>query len=89
MNKEDDGGLGEALRASTLGWEMALPMFIGALLGRFLDQRLETGHTFTVGLLFAGAVAGFYNVWRYGQRQDARRRRRREREAEEQEEKDL
>jgi predicted F0F1-ATPase subunit len=74
---EEQDWLGEAVRASTLGWELALPIFIGVLLGYSLDQRLGTKYIFTVTLLFLGVVAGFYNLWRYEHRLRARDRKRR------------
>jgi F0F1-type ATP synthase assembly protein I len=67
----------EAMRASTLGWELALPIFGGVLLGYGLDRRFGTRYIFTVSLLFLGAGAGFYSLWRYGQRLAARDRKRR------------
>ena len=30
--------LSEGLRASSLGWELALPIFIGVLLGHYVDK---------------------------------------------------
>lgn len=59
---------GELIRATSLGWDLALPIFLGVLLGHYLDRWLETGYIFTVGLLFLGAAVGFFNVWRFGQR---------------------
>jgi F0F1-type ATP synthase assembly protein I len=67
----------EAMRASTLGWELALPIFGGVLLGYGLDRRFGTRYIFTVSLLFLGVGAGFYSLWRYGQRLAARDRKRR------------
>lgn len=81
--RDDPSAWGDALRASTLGWELALPIFGGVLLGHFLDRRLGTNYIFTVGLLFMGVVAGFYNLWRYEQRLRARDRKRREESLEE------
>ena len=54
----------EALAATSLGWDLALPIFGGALLGHFLDRWLHTGYVFTMGLLVLGIVTGFYNVAR-------------------------
>jgi len=81
----------EAVRATTLGWELAVPIFGGVLLGHFLDKQLGTGYTFTVGLLFAGVGVGFYNIWRFSQDVDARQQQikaRREKEALQQQEED-
>lgn len=48
----------------SVGWMIALPTVGGALLGRELDQRLDTRLTFTLGLLLAGLALGAYTVWR-------------------------
>ncbi len=66
----------EAARATTLGWDLALPIFGGVLLGAFLDRRLGTGYIFTLGLLFAGAGLGFFNLWRFEQELEAEERER-------------
>lgn len=58
----------EGMRAMSLGWELAMPIFGGVLLGYYLDRWLDTGHNFTIGLLVAGIGMGFYNIWRFGQR---------------------
>ena len=66
----------EALAVTSLGWDLALPIFCGALLGHLLDRRLGTGYAFTLGLLVLGIFTGFYNVMRSIQRVEARERRR-------------
>ncbi len=58
----------EGMRAMALGWELAVPIFGGVLLGHYLDQQFETGYTFTLGLLVAGIFVGLHNIWRFGQR---------------------
>lgn len=58
----------EGMRAMALGWELAVPIFGGVLLGHYLDGWLDTGYTFTLGLLAAGIFIGFHNIWRFGQR---------------------
>jgi len=66
----------DALAMTSLGWDLALPIFGGVLLGHFLDHWLHTGYTFTLGLLMLGIVTGFYNVARAIRRQIARDQRR-------------
>ena len=51
--------------ATALGWELALPIFSGVLLGYYLDRWLGTGHIFTLGLLMLGIGIGFYSVGRF------------------------
>jgi len=47
------------------GGAMIVGYSIGGLLGGwFLDQRLGTLPVFTVSLLFLGAVAAFYRLYR-------------------------
>ena len=65
----------EALRATSLGWDLALPIFGGVLVGYFLDRSLGTTYLFTLGLLLFGIGTGFYNVLRSIQRMDQGRRR--------------
>ena len=64
----------EALVAMSLGWDLALPIFGGVLLGYLLDRWLGTGHVFTLGLLMLGIATGYYNVVRFIQRVEARER---------------
>jgi F0F1-type ATP synthase assembly protein I len=54
----------EALRATSLGWDLAVPIFGGVLFGYVLDRSLGTPYVFTLGLLLLGIGAGFYNVLR-------------------------
>jgi F0F1-type ATP synthase assembly protein I len=74
--KRDSGEIWrEALRATSLGWDLALPIFAGVLIGYLLDSTLGTTYVFTLGLLLLGIAAGFYNVIRSIQRLDERCRR--------------
>jgi len=70
----------EALKTTSLGWDLALPIFGGVLMGHLLDRWLSTGYAFTIGLLGLGVFTGFYNVIRSIQRLDARERQRAARE---------
>ncbi len=63
-----------ALRATSLGWDLAVPIFGGVLLGYFLDQALSTRYVFTLGLLLSGIAVGFYNVIRSIQQVEERSR---------------
>jgi ATP synthase protein I len=58
----------EALRAMSLGWDLAIPIFAGVLLGYVLDRWLGTGHIFTLGLLMLGVITAYYNLARVIQR---------------------
>jgi len=65
----------EALAAMSLGWDLAVPIFGGTLLGYYLDRWLDTGHIFTIGLLFLGIAVGFHNVARFIRRLEAHEKR--------------
>jgi len=47
-----------------VGWPIALASVGGALAGRYLDNRFQTGVQFTLMLLTAGAILGSYVAWR-------------------------
>lgn len=64
----------EALRLTTLGWELALPIFGGVLVGYYLDRWLAMRPIFTLGLLTLGLGVSVYNLWRAIQRLDARQK---------------
>lgn len=54
----------ESLRALTLGWDLAIPIFAGVLIGQLLDRWLGTGHIFTLGLLVLGVMIAYFNLGR-------------------------
>ena len=79
MTKKNDQGFWgplwrEAMVAMSLGWDLALPIFGGVLLGHLLDRWLGTGYVFTLGLLMLGIATGYYNVARFIQRVEIRER---------------
>jgi len=79
MTKRNDQGFWgplwrEAMVAMSLGWDLAVPIFGGVLLGHFLDRWLGTGYVFTLGLLMLGVATGYYNVARFIQRVEIRER---------------
>lgn len=47
-----------------VGWSVALPALLGALLGAWIDARAETGTRWTLGLLVLGLAVGCFNAWR-------------------------
>jgi F0F1-type ATP synthase assembly protein I len=58
----------EGLRAITLGWDLAVPIFAGVFFGSFLDRWLGTQTIFTLGLMMAGVMIAFYNLGKTIQR---------------------
>jgi ATP synthase protein I len=48
-----------------IGWSVALPTLLGALLGQWLDRRHPGPHSWTLALLVAGLIFGCANACRW------------------------
>ena len=48
-----------------LGWVVVVPALGAILLGRWIDQRLQTGIFFTAPLLLVGIGVGCWVAWRW------------------------
>lgn len=53
------------LRATTIGWEIAIPIVGGPLLGFFIDRQFGTGPLWTFILLGVGVLSAIAAVIRY------------------------
>jgi ATP synthase protein I len=53
-----------------IGWSVAVPAVLGALLGLWLDRRYPGGHSWTLALLAAGLVFGCWNAWHWVDKED-------------------
>ena len=50
---------------TSLGWELALPIFGGVLIGYQIDRLLiNSRYIFTIVLLIFGIIAGYYNLYK-------------------------
>lgn len=50
---------------TSLGWELAFPIFAGTFLGYQVDRYIiGENYTFTLILLFFGIIAGYYSLYR-------------------------
>lgn len=49
---------------TSLGWELALPIVLGAFLGFQIDRITDTQYTFTLVLTILGIVIGYYSLFR-------------------------
>jgi ATP synthase protein I len=47
-----------------VGWSVAVPTALGALVGWWIDSAWETGSTWTFLLLMVGLATGCVNAWR-------------------------
>ena len=48
-----------------IGWSVVIPTLLGALLGAWLDSRLQDSHSWTLTLLIVGVVLGCWIAWRW------------------------
>jgi ATP synthase protein I len=61
--KESGGILQLAVQATTLGWNLVIPIVGGVLLGRYLDDMLGQEFTWTLSLLALGVIVAFNNLY--------------------------
>jgi ATP synthase protein I len=54
----------------TIGWSVALPTVVGALLGLWWDRHHPGRHSWTLALLVAGLVIGCANAWHWVSKED-------------------
>jgi ATP synthase protein I len=48
-----------------IGWSVAIPTLLGAVLGLWLDRRYPGGRAWTLALLVAGLTIGCLSAWRW------------------------
>jgi ATP synthase protein I len=53
-----------------IGWSVAAPTVLGALIGVWLDKRRVTSHSWTMALLVAGLCIGCFNAWHWVAKQE-------------------
>jgi len=53
-----------------IGWSVAIPTLLGALLGLWLDQRYPGGRSWTLALLVVGLAIGCLNAWHWVAKED-------------------
>lgn len=53
------------LKASTIGWEIAIPIISGPLIGFLLDRRFGTDVRWTMILMGLGLLVATYSVIKY------------------------
>ncbi len=50
---------------TSLGWELALPIFGGVFLGYQIDHfMIKSGYAFTIIMLLIGIITGYYNLYK-------------------------
>lgn len=58
-----------------IGWSVAVPTLLGALLGAWLDKHHPGGRSWTLPLLIAGLCLGCANAWHWISREQSELRR--------------
>ncbi|MFO7644140.1 MAG: AtpZ/AtpI family protein [Desulfosarcina sp.] len=53
-----------------IGWSVAIPTLLGAVLGVWLDQRYPEGRSWTLALLVVGLSIGCLNAWHWVTKED-------------------
>jgi predicted F0F1-ATPase subunit len=53
-----------ALTYINLGWELALPIFLGVLFGNYFDKATNSKYHLTISFLVVGIALGYYNILR-------------------------
>ena len=53
-----------------IGWSVAIPTLLGAMLGLWLDQHYPGGRSWTLALLVAGLCLGCFNAWHWVAKED-------------------
>jgi ATP synthase protein I len=53
-----------------VGWSVAVPTIIGAMLGMWWDHHHPGAHSWTLALLVAGLVIGCANAWHWVSQED-------------------
>ena len=48
-----------------IGWSVALPSLLGAMLGIWLDRNHHGAHSWTLTLLIVGLAVGCLNAWHW------------------------
>ena len=53
-----------------IGWSVAIPTLLGAVLGLWLDQRYPGGRSWTLAVLVVGLAIGCLNAWCWVSKED-------------------
>ena len=53
-----------------VGWSVAVPTLLGAVLGLWVDKHYPGGHSWTLMLLAIGLGLGCFNAWHWVARED-------------------
>jgi ATP synthase protein I len=64
--REGDASVTRRLaQIGVLGWIIVVPLLIGIFVGRWLDQKFNSGLFWTAPLLMLGLVLGCWSAWKW------------------------
>ena len=64
--REGDPSVAQRLaQIGVLGWMIVVPMLIGVFVGRWLDQKFDSGLFCTAPLLMLGLALGCFSAWKW------------------------
>ncbi len=63
-NKENSSNFMNLIaEVSTLAWNLVIPIVGGVMLGHYIDNRNDSGITWTLSLLVMGVIIAFSNLY--------------------------
>ena len=69
MKNNNKKTIGEGIALITqVGLSIITPILIGVYLGNLMDKKLNTGMVFTIVFIIVGALSGFMNLFKFGNR---------------------
>lgn len=54
----------KSITLTTLGWELAIPIFVGLFVGIQIDRVFHTHYVFTISCVLIGILAGYYSLYK-------------------------
>ncbi|MDY6873957.1 MAG: AtpZ/AtpI family protein [Chloroflexota bacterium] len=60
---DSQDGIHLLAQVSTIAWNLAVPIVGGVILGDFIDNRIQSGSTWTISLLALGVMVAFTNLY--------------------------
>jgi len=62
--KKEERSLWQTMAVATsLAWNVVVPIVGGAMLGRYIDDRVGEEYMWTITLLFGGTFIAFFNLY--------------------------
>lgn len=56
-----------------VGWSVAIPTVVGALIGIWIDKKFPSQHSWTIMGIVIGVLIGCFNAWRWMNKEGGKR----------------